>query len=86
MATRSLNHSFLLDSPVPASRRGGTRTVSAPSQRPPRLVLAWTWLRDAYRRHRSRTVLSQLDAYQLKDIGLSFSEAENEANKPFWRN
>lgn len=85
MTTRSLTHSFLLDSPVPASRPGRTRTASVPRQRPPRLVLAWAWLRDAYRRHRSRAALSQLDAYLLKDVGLSFAEAENEANKRFWQ-
>lgn len=85
MATRSLTHSFLTDSPVPAPRPGRTGTVAVPRQRPPRLALAWTLVRDAYRRYRSRAVLSRLDAYQLKDIGLSFAEAENEANKPFWQ-
>lgn len=85
MATRSLTHSFLTDSPVPMPRPGRTGTVAGPRQRPPRLAMAWTWVRDAYRRHRSRAVLSRLDSYQLKDIGLSFAEAENEANKSFWQ-
>ena len=26
-----------------------------------------------------------LDSHLLKDIGVSFTEAEAEANKPFWR-
>jgi uncharacterized protein YjiS (DUF1127 family) len=39
----------------------------------------------AYRRHRSRRRIAQLDGRMLKDIGVSFAEAEEEANKPFWR-
>jgi len=37
------------------------------------------------RRHRSRRRIAALDAHALKDIGVSFAEAEAEANKPFWR-
>jgi uncharacterized protein YjiS (DUF1127 family) len=42
---------------------------------------AWTM----WQRHRSRLRIGQLDADTLKDIGVSFTEAEAEANKPFWR-
>ena len=45
----------------------------------------WTMLRRAWRRYRSRQYLGQLDAYMLKDIGVTPAEAEAEANKPFWR-
>lgn len=38
----------------------------------------------AWRRIRSRRALARLDAALLKDIGVSFAEAEQEANKPFW--
>ena len=38
-----------------------------------------------WQRHRSRQRIARLDADMLKDIGVSFSEAEAEANKPFWR-
>jgi uncharacterized protein YjiS (DUF1127 family) len=51
---------------------------------PPRdswLALLRTW----YQRRRSRILLSQLDDRSLKDIGLTYYEAEHEANKPFWR-
>ena len=41
-------------------------------------------LRAAWRRHRTRRCLTELDAYLLKDIGISYAEAEAEANKPFW--
>ena len=42
-------------------------------------------LRTAYQRHRSRVALTQLDGHLLHDIGVSFAEAENEANKRFWQ-
>ncbi len=42
-------------------------------------------LRTAYQRHRSRVALAQLDGHLLHDIGISFAEAENEANKRFWQ-
>lgn len=36
-------------------------------------------------RARQRRALAQLSNYQLKDIGLSRSDAINEAGKPFWK-
>ncbi len=45
----------------------------------------WCNVQQAWRRHRSRVALAQLDARLLRDIGVTFAEAENEANKPFWR-
>jgi len=39
----------------------------------------------AWRRLRSRQRIATLDARMLKDIGISYAEAEAEANKPFWR-
>jgi len=42
-------------------------------------------LRAVLRRQRSRRRIVALDAHALKDIGVSFAEAEAEANKPFWR-
>nr|WP_298683036.1 DUF1127 domain-containing protein [uncultured Dongia sp.] len=36
-------------------------------------------------RHRSRQDLMRLSEYQLKDIGLSRLDAEEEYSKPFWR-
>ncbi len=37
------------------------------------------------RRHRQRKTLSELSDWQLRDVGLSRQEAEDEAGKPFWR-
>ncbi len=37
------------------------------------------------RRHRQRRTLSELSDWQLRDVGLSRQEAEDEAGKPFWR-
>jgi hypothetical protein len=42
------------------------------------------WLGKVLRRRRSRVVLSGLNDYLLKDIGMTRAEAEFEANKPFW--
>ena len=41
-------------------------------------------LHEAWRRHRSRECLARMDDKLLKDIGLSYAEAEAEMNKPFW--
>jgi uncharacterized protein YjiS (DUF1127 family) len=51
--------------------------VSAPS--------VWQRVDTMWQRRRSRRRIAQLDAAQLKDIGVTFAEAEAEANKPFWK-
>jgi uncharacterized protein YjiS (DUF1127 family) len=61
----------------------------AESERPARDVRpvnerGFMWLREVLRRRRSRVVLSGLDDYLLKDIGMTRAEAEFEANKAFW--
>jgi uncharacterized protein YjiS (DUF1127 family) len=58
----------------PPRRRGGAEVGA----------LALTKLRVWWRRHQSRTRLAELDAHMLKDIGVTFAEAEREVNKPFW--
>jgi len=40
------------------------------------------WL---YRRHRGRQELLDLEHYLLHDIGLTREQAEDIANRPFWR-
>jgi uncharacterized protein YjiS (DUF1127 family) len=64
------------------------RSEVAPQPSHPRQELAGhPWLarlREWARRRRSRTLLVQLDDYLLKDIGITYAEAEREANKPFW--
>lgn len=49
----------------------------------------WTaithWIADALQRRRSRRAITELDSFLLKDIGVSYADAEHEANKPFWR-
>jgi uncharacterized protein YjiS (DUF1127 family) len=67
-----------------ASRSGLTvvRGAPCPGVTPPASL--WATLRAAWRRQRTRRCLAELDAYMLKDIGVSYAEAEAEANKPFW--
>ena len=50
-----------------------------------RIATVTDWLRAAWRRQRSRHNIAGLDAHHLQDIGVSFAEAEAEANKPFWQ-
>jgi uncharacterized protein YjiS (DUF1127 family) len=54
-----------------------------PLQDQPRSL--WAILRATWIRRRSRQRVARLDQRMLKDIGISFAEAEAEANKPFWR-
>jgi uncharacterized protein YjiS (DUF1127 family) len=42
-------------------------------------------LRMAFRRWRTRQRISQLDQHSLRDIGVTYAEAEREANKAFWQ-
>jgi uncharacterized protein YjiS (DUF1127 family) len=67
---------------VPRSGMPDLRGASCPGE--PRRAGLWAMLRSAWRRHRTRGRLADLDAYLLKDIGVSYAEAEAEANKPFW--
>jgi uncharacterized protein YjiS (DUF1127 family) len=45
----------------------------------------WQRIDVLWQRHRTRQRIAQLDGSMLKDIGVSYAEAEAEANKPFWR-
>jgi uncharacterized protein YjiS (DUF1127 family) len=40
---------------------------------------------DAWRRQRTRHAIQSLSPHMLRDIGITYADAENEANKPFWR-
>jgi uncharacterized protein YjiS (DUF1127 family) len=67
---------------VPRPGVPGLRGAASPGERS--RAGFWAMLRAAWRRHRTRSRLADLDAYLLKDIGVSYAEAEAEANKPFW--
>ena len=47
------------------------------------------WCRTAYRlggeRYRQRRQLMEMDDRQIKDIGITPAEAEQEARKPIWK-
>jgi len=48
-------------------------------------IPSWTTIRKAWGRYRTRQRIAYLDSHLLQDIGVSFADAEAEANKPFWR-
>lgn len=70
---------------VPASFPQGFPATPALRPKLPWRARVGGWMRAAYRRHRSRQLLAQLDGHLLKDIGVSYTEAETEANKHFWQ-
>lgn len=43
------------------------------------------WLRIASERSRQRKQLLEMDYRQLKDIGITRDQAEQEARKPIWK-
>jgi uncharacterized protein YjiS (DUF1127 family) len=67
--------------PAAPQRRGG----SNPGQGGNTLAVLRTTMRMAFRRWRTRQRISQLDQHALRDIGVSYAEAEREANKAFWQ-
>ncbi len=84
MSGSFLTHHFVIP---PPARPGRPSRAVAQRLGPPRPALG-TLLERAeiyWRRYRSRMVLARLDGDQLRDIGVTFAEAEHEANKPFWR-
>jgi uncharacterized protein YjiS (DUF1127 family) len=81
-AVHRLARPAVAEQPAPRSGLPGLRGASCPGVTP-RAGL-WATLRAAWRRQRTRSCLAELDAYMLKDIGVSYAEAEAEANKPFW--
>jgi len=85
MSSQSLTARFLAHTGTPASDDGRMRATPVRRREKPRRAELWAMIVAAYRRHRSRAALAGLDAYMLKDIGVSSSQAEFEANKPFWR-
>lgn len=82
-AARILARSVIVEPHAPQS---GSPTLpgTAPTPGLPQRADLWTTLRAAWRRQRTRRSLAELDAHMLKDIGISFAEAEAEVNKPFW--
>lgn len=64
------------------SRTDITMRSSAP--RVSTLMRVVSIIEGAVERRRSRLALMELSDVQLKDIGISRSEAYREANRPFW--
>jgi uncharacterized protein YjiS (DUF1127 family) len=45
----------------------------------------WRWTRDAIRRRYERTLITRLDTALARDLGISRTDLQTEADKPFWR-
>jgi uncharacterized protein YjiS (DUF1127 family) len=58
-------------------------TDPGPRRRSPRGMLAE--IQRTWQRARTRRLLASMNARDLRDFGVTPSEAEAEANKPFWR-
>jgi uncharacterized protein YjiS (DUF1127 family) len=69
---------------VSAALLSGDKGSSAISVRN---ILSWcrTACRLTFERYRQRKQLMEMDYRQLKDIGITPEEAEQEARKPIWR-
>jgi len=59
--------------------------LSTPEALASRQPSLWDQLRAAWRRHQSRQRIAGLNSYLLKDIGVTYADAESEANKRFWQ-
>ncbi len=84
MSGSFLTHRFVI---APQARSpSGTKTIALRRGPPqPTIGSVWTRLETVWRRYRSRVALASLDGHLLRDIGVTYAEAEQEANKPFWR-
>ncbi len=77
---------FSITPPGPPASRGWTPEFARPDVPAPRARRSLrAFLRRIRLRYQSRTELTRMNAHMLRDIGMTFAEAEREANKPFWR-
>ena len=72
-------HAMSIQAPDTSYSRNGLTAVADLLGGP--FTLAYGWRE----RSRQRRTLMRLDDHMLNDIGLSRSDVEHEASKPFWR-
>jgi uncharacterized protein YjiS (DUF1127 family) len=75
---------FLADPAPPGVPSRPVGRVPFSGRQPLRRMRLWSLVVEAWRRHRTRQLLAGFDAHMLKDIGVTFAQAEHEVNKPFW--
>jgi uncharacterized protein YjiS (DUF1127 family) len=83
MLTSFTTTPFLGDPTQPDLPARPVGRVRFSGRQPLRRMRLWR-LVEAWRRHRTRQLLAGFDGHMLKDIGVTFAEAEHEVNKPFW--
>jgi uncharacterized protein YjiS (DUF1127 family) len=59
-------------------------TVAPAARRSPGRASPLAWLRNRLALRRQRLQLAELDARQLRDIGLTAEQARAEAKRPIW--
>ncbi len=69
----------------PVRRGGGNGRSTSSGHTGGKLAALGTSFRSALRRWRTRQRISDLDQHALRDIGVTYAEAEREANKAFWQ-
>ena len=75
---------FLADRAEPGVPSRPVGRVPFTGRHPFQRTRLWSRVVEAWRRYRTRQLLAGFDAHMLKDIGVTFAEAEHEVNKPFW--
>lgn len=83
MSGSTLTHNFVIA--PPSSPAIGPAAVAPRRGRGQKTRSFRVQVREFWRRYRTRVAISGLDAYLLRDIGVTYAEAEQEANKPFWQ-
>lgn len=83
MSASTLTHNFVIA--PPSSPAIGPAAVAPRRGRGQKTRSFRVQVREFWRRYRTRVAISGLDAHLLRDIGVTYAEAEQEANKPFWQ-
>jgi uncharacterized protein YjiS (DUF1127 family) len=84
MLTSFTTTPFLADPAQPGVPSRPVGRVPFTGRHPLQRKRLWSLVAEAWQRYRTRQLLAGLDAHMLKDIGVTFAEAEHEVNKPFW--
>lgn len=83
MSGSTLTHNFVIA--PPSSPAIGPAAVAPRRGRGQKTHAFLARAKEFWRRYRTRVAIANLDPHLLRDIGVTYAEAEHEANKPFWQ-